>query len=306
LTVDEDEYAFYYTDEWGMRYVLPKPRPAMPYTYCWNTSAPLASAGVKDLEGYSWPDPRDPGRFEGLEETARRLYVDTEYALVMHEAATGIVETSSYLRGLDKFLSDLLIHKAFAAALMDRVLDFHLAYWGEMLDTVGEYVQVAFLSDDMGTQNGPMFSPKLYQEIIKPRHKKLCDLIRQRTKSVHMLLHSDGDIYPLIPHIIEAGFDAINPIQVSAKEMDDTALLKKRFGEQLTFWGAGCDATWTLPFGTVADVQSEVRRRLRDLALGGGLIFGSIMNILPEVPPKNIVTMFDAARKYGRYPIQIA
>lgn len=299
LAVETREDGYYYTDEWGIRYRLPKSG----HGHSYRVSSPLASAKVEDLEAYDWPDPSDPGRFEDLRETARRLDENAKYALVIHQASCGIFEVASWLRGFEKFLSDLILDKRFAAALMDRILEFHLGYWKKVLEIVGEYVDVAFLTEDLGAQTGPMMSPRTYEDLIKPRHKQLFDFIKDRRKGMRVLLHSDGDIYPLIEHLIGAGVDAINPVQVSAKDMGDTDQLKRRFGDRLTFWGGGCDTQSVLPFGTPTDVEQEVKKRLADLAPGGGFVFGAVQNIQSEVPPKNIVTMFEAARKYGNYPI---
>ncbi|MEM3420555.1 MAG: uroporphyrinogen decarboxylase family protein, partial [Nitrososphaerota archaeon] len=144
--------------------------------------------------------------------------------------------------------------------------------------------------------------PKIYREMIKPFHKKLDDFIKSKA-DVYINFHTCGSIYKLLPDIIDTGIDAINPVQVSAKDMD-TKVLKEEFGDKITFWGGGCDSQWILPYGSVKEVRLEVRKRILDLAPGGGFIFAPIHNIQAEVPPQNIVAMFEAAKEYGKYPIK--
>jgi uroporphyrinogen decarboxylase len=114
-----------------------------------------------------------------------------------------------------------------------------------------------------------------------------------------VLLHSCGSVTAFIPDLIDAGFDALNPVQVSARDMD-SARLKREFGAYLAFWGA-IDTQRVLPRGTPADVREEVRKRIADLGPGGGYVLGAVHNIQAEVPVENIVTMFDAAKEFGGY-----
>jgi uroporphyrinogen decarboxylase len=144
-----------------------------------------------------------------------------------------------------------------------------------------------------------LVSPDMYRRLLKPRHRKLVDAIKSKTKA-KVLMHSDGSIYPIIGDLIDIGVDALNPIQVSARQMDSD-VLKREFGRHLCFWGA-IDTHRVLPMGTPEDVETEVRKRIGDLAPGGGYVLTSVHNIQSEVPPENMMAMYNAARKWGTYP----
>jgi uroporphyrinogen decarboxylase len=140
-------------------------------------------------------------------------------------------------------------------------------------------------------------NPTLYRRLVKPYHARMVQSVKRFSKPV--LLHSCGSVTAFIPDLIETGFDALHPIQVSAKDMD-TAKLKREFGSDITFWG-GVDTQRVLPLGTPHEVKEEVRRRIADLASGGGYILGAVHNIQAEVPAENILAMFEAAREFGKY-----
>jgi hypothetical protein len=158
---------------------------------------------------------------------------------------------------------------------------------------VGDKVQVVFVSGtDFGTQRGPFISPQTYRDLYKPFQKAINDRIHKLT-NWKIFIHSCGGIYPLIPDLIEAGFDVLNPVQCSAEGMDPRRL-KEEFGEQLVFWGGGVDTQKTLPFGTPEDVYREVRERIDIFAANGGYVFNSIHNVQSNVPTENMLAMFKA------------
>ena len=148
-----------------------------------------------------------------------------------------------------------------------------------------------------------MMSPATYRKIVKPAEKRVWNHIKEKSNAA-LFYHSCGAVRKLIPDFIEMGVDILNPIQVSAAEMD-THDLKSEFGKDLVFWGGGCDTQWTLPFGTPDDVEKEVKKRISEMAPGGGFIFNQVHNIQPLVPPENVLKMFDTAFQYGTYPISI-
>ena len=153
----------------------------------------------------------------------------------------------------------------------------------------------------MSTQERLMISPKLYRGMIKPLHRELFRCIRKNAKgSIFTLFHSCGAIKELIPDLIEIGVDILNPVQVSSTGMD-TKQLKKEFGQDLTFWGGGVDTQHVLSRGTTEEVRDEVKRRIDDLAPGGGFIFAAVHNIQADVPPENITAMWEAFNEYSKY-----
>ena len=182
---------------------------------------------------------------------------------------------------------------------LERYLEFKLEFWDNLLEQIGDMVDVVCESDDLGTQEATWISKDMYRHLIKPRQKKLFSFIKRRAE-VKVFLHSCGSIYDFIPDLIETGVDILNPIQVSAAKMD-TAKLKREFGKDLVFWGGGIDTQKVLPYGTKQEIEDEVKKRIDDLAPGGGFVFATVHNIQEDVPPENIVAMLRALNKYGYY-----
>ena len=285
-----------FVDEWGVVYRRP------PGGYWYDLAGhPLQEGTIEELKNFQFPDAGDPSRVKGLADEAKRLLEETDKAVMIHAPIGGVFEQSYWLRGLEALFMDMAYNRAYVEALAERVLEWLLEFWSLVLDEVGPYVHVVELSDDLGGQHGPLFSPDLYREVYKPRHRRLTDLIHRKTDA-KIFLHCCGSIYWALSDIIESGIDIINPVQVSARDME-TDRLKREFGRDIVFWGGGADATRVLPFGTARDVKEEARIRINDLAPGGGFVFGTIHNIQPDVPPENIVALFEAAYEYGRYPI---
>ena len=226
---------------------------------------------------------------------ARRLFEETDYAIVanlqLHLLAAG-----QQLRGYENFMVDLLLNKNLAHALLERLTDAYIRRCKRYFERTDEYIQVVLLNDDLGTQNGPMLSPDCYREMLWPYQKRLFGYIKEKTDA-YILFHSCGSVYQFIPSLIEAGVDALNPVQVSAAGMD-TGRLKKEYGKDITFWGGGCDTQHVLRNGTAEEIRDEVKRRIDDLAPGGGFVFTQVHNIQPDVPPENIMAMYEAFYTY--------
>jgi len=263
---------------------------------------PLSEATIKDFDNYPWPDPDDPGRYEGLEEEAKKLFKNTEYAIVGDVYSASLFESNWKLTGIEKFLTDMLINPAFIEKLLAISLEIQERMISNFLDTVGRYIQVLALNGDLAMQTGPLMSPSLYRRVIKPYYKKLLRSVAGKTDA-KLFRHCCGSIASFIPDFINYGIDAIHPVQVSAKNMD-TKVLKEKFGDKIGFWG-GIDTQHVLPYGTPRNVEEEVKKRIHDLALGGGYVLAAVHNIQRDVPPENIVAMFKAARKHGKYPLEI-
>jgi uroporphyrinogen decarboxylase len=282
------------TDEFGIRWSMPEDAPY----YLDITLHPLASASRADVQNYPWPKGDDPSRFAGLRERALTLKRETPYAVV--SGISGVVyEICWYLRGLEQWFCDLMSDLEFCEAMLDQTLKFWLDWFRLFLDEVGDVVDVIMIGDDLAGQNGPLFNPAIYRRIVKPRHKQLVQYIRSRTKA-RIWYHTCGACLDLIPDLIDNGVHILNPVQVSARNMDP-AELKRRFGRQLAFWGGGVDAQHILPRGTPAAVADNVRRNVQALMPGGGYVFNNVHNIQGEVPPENIVALFDTAYECGFY-----
>ena len=268
--------------------------------YYWETVGhPLAEASIDDLDRYPWPDPLDPGFTAGIAEEARALYENTPYAIMADGGFKSFWELGFIMRGFEQLLVDVAENPDFITALMSKLLEINIAGTGRFLDAAGRYIQVFRTADDLATQRGLLMSPVTFRRLLKPVYKCFFDFIKSRTDA-KIFYHSCGNITGLLDDLLEIGVDAINPVQVSA--MVDTAELKARFGDRVTFWG-GIDTQKILPGGSVFEVEAEVRRRIHDLGPGGGFVLGSVHNIQPDVPPENIVAMAEAARRYGVYPL---
>jgi uroporphyrinogen decarboxylase len=267
--------------------------------------SPLAGAtSVRDIEkhlsaieSYDTPSHLDLG-YEALAEKARALRETTDSLLVGFFGGH-IFQAGQSLRGWETFLMDLLVNRRFAEALMDHLAEANMRRFERFAGTVGRHVDVVQFEDDLGMQDRPILRPELYRQMVKPYHEKFFRFAKSRCDA-YLLLHTDGAVAPFIPDFIEMGVDALNPVQVSAAGMD-TKALKKEFGRDIVFWGGGCDSQTVLPFGTPHEVADEVKRRIDDLAPGGGFVFGPIHNVQTGVPPENVVAMFRTAREYGVY-----
>jgi len=282
------------TDEFGIRWSMPEDAPY----YMDITLHPLAGAALADLQDYPWPKGDDPGRFAGLRDRALALRKDTPYAVV--SGISGVVyEICWYLRGLEQWFCDLMTAPEFCAALLDQTLKFWMDWFRVFLDEVGDLVDVIMIGDDLAGQNGPLFNPAIYRRLVKPRHQRLVQYIRSRTPA-KVWYHTCGSCLDFIPDLIDNGAQILNPVQVSARHMDPVEL-KRRFGRQIVFWGGGVDAQHILPRGTPAEVAANVRHNVRALMPGGGYVFNNCHNLQGEVPPENVLAMFDAAYECGFY-----
>ena len=284
-----------WVDEWGVR------RKRCGY-YSDVVHSPLSKADISDIESYPFPDPSDPTRFEELKEEAKRLYEETDYALIAANSGS-IQYLPSELRGWEQYLTDLALDQDIIIKLTDRFLDWNIKYFDKLLDACGEYAEMVWIGDDWGHQNGAVVRPEVFRKIFKPRMEELVDFIKSKAK-VKVALHSCGSVYWAIQDFIDVGIDVLNPVQVAAKDMD-TKKLKEEFGDRIVFWGGGCDTQRVLPFGSPEEVKKEVKKRIKDLAPEGGFVFTPVHNIQAGVPPENIISMYKAVKEYGAYPIKI-
>jgi len=281
-----------FIDEWGLRR---KPSPNGLY----NEIVPTLEGAVEknDIENFPWPDPHAFGITNGLQTEARELE-EAGWAVSTSHTGGGIFELAWWLRGFSKFIKDMYENPSFADALLDKITEVTIGLYDTLLGEVGDYLQMVRTGDDLGSQIGPLISQTLYRKFIKPRHKKLFDFIHSRTEA-KIYFHSDGAIEPLINDLIEIGVDVLNPIQPLARGMDPSAL-KKKYGDRLCFHG-GIDIQKVLPYGSPQDISEEVKKRIGDLAPGGGYILAPAHNIQVDTPPQNIIALYEAAKKYRKY-----
>lgn len=287
------------------------------YLDMWNTPHKFTDAGqyfavagqplsqedlsLADIEAFDWPDPHDPQMFAGLREQARQWYENTDYVVGADGIKVGILQTASQLRGYDKLFTDFALNPGRAHALLDKLSELFNAMYREYLQAVGPYVQVVVITDDQGTQQSLMVSPKMFREFIKPGLKSLVATIKA-TADVKVLMHCDGAITPIIDDLIEIGVDILNPIQTVVKGLQDTRALKDKYGGRITFHG-GIDVQQFLPHASPAEVRLEVAKRVAELGRNGGYIVAPCHNINVDIPPANVVALFEAARDLGHTPL---
>ena len=260
---------------------------------------PLESINtIEELKKHNFYSPIDEDTLNELHKRAKNLYENTNYALMLNGTG-GIYEWAQGLRGWGQFMMDLAGNPEFAGALLDKLVEANIQRLKQVLPAVEGYVQIVQTGDDLGIQTGPQLSPKLYREIVKPRHKWLYQYLREHTDA-YIFIHTCGSVYEFIPDFIEMGIDILNPVQVSAKNMD-TKKLKDEFGKDVTFWGGGCDTQKVLPFGTPSEIKEEVKKRIEGLAPDGGFVFTQVHNIQAGIPPENIMAMYEAVKNFGKY-----
>ncbi|MBD3174850.1 MAG: methyltransferase [Armatimonadia bacterium] len=239
-----------------------------------------------------WHLPQTPTSLERIAETAKEFRASTDRA-IMVAVGCNLLEWGQFLRGFGLFLEDLAADPQGAHKLLDRLVEVHLETIDRALPAIGPHVDILQMGDDLGTQAGPQISPSMYRTFFKDRHTALYARAREVT-GAKIFLHSCGGIAPLLPDLIEAGVEIINPVQTNAAGMEPERL-KREFGRDLCFWGGGVDTQDVLRSGTPDQVRAQVMERKRIFGEGGGFVFCQIHNILSDVPPENVVAMLEAA-----------
>ena len=232
-----------------------------------------------------------------LRERTLKLRDSSDKAIVMSGGAK-LLELGFFLRRMDNMLMDLLADHKNLGRMLDKMMEMHLAGLEKKIGAVGDLVDVIRFGDDLGMTSGPFMDLDVFRKFFKPRYKELCDYVKQHS-NMKIFLHSCGSIRQFIPDLIEVGFDILNPVQTNCYGMDARGL-KEDFGKEITFWGGGIDTSRVLPTGTPEEVRVDVLERCEILSKDGGFIFAPIHNILPEVPPENIVAAYKAVNEFKR------
>lgn len=243
-----------------------------------------------------WDNAGDPDFWNKLRSHCLDLRANTDKALMI-VCGCNLFEWGTFLRKIDNFLMDLVLEPEKVEALLDALMEYHLATLAKVCSAVGDIVDIIRFGDDLGMDSGPFMSPDTYRQLFKPRHTILCDYVKKNS-NMKTFLHSCGSIYRLLPDLIEAGYDVINPVQTNSFEMDPKTL-KKEFGNDITFWGGGADTRDVLNKVTPAEIKDHVKERLEIFSPGGGYVFNPIHNIMPDVPPENIIAMFEAIEEFN-------
>jgi uroporphyrinogen decarboxylase len=286
-----------YRDEWGITHHRPKENGF--YYSVVDVPLPQPDLSVEDICNYPWPEVGNPERMAGLRELALN-YRTSGYAVVLKDAFAGIFEFAQRIVGMENLLMMMITNEKAACALFDKLLELKLIYWQTALAELGDLVDVVTYADDYGTQESQIISPDMFRRLLKPRIKVLFETFIKSAPHAKRFFHSDGNVRPLIPDFIEMGVDILNPIHIRAKHMEPAGL-KRDYGQDLVFWGGGVDTQGILPYGTPREVKDDVRRNIEALAPGGGYVFNTIHNIQADVPPENLIAMWQALQEYGVY-----
>lgn len=286
-----------YHDEWGITHRRPRPD-GLYYTI---VQVPLGGPGlsVQDIERHRWPDMADPRRIAELREQAER-YRTAGYAVVLKDPFAGIFEMAQRIVGMEDCLIMMVSERKLAGALFDKLLELKLSFWEMALPQLADVVDVVAQFDDYGTQLSQLISPRMFRQQLKPHLRALFECVGRLAPHARRFFHSCGNVRPLLPDFIEIGVEILNPVHVRAAGMEPVAL-KRDFGDALVFWGGGVDTQGVLPTGTPQEVKDDVRRNVEALAPDGGFVFNTVHNIQADVPPQNIVAMWEALQEYGAY-----
>jgi uroporphyrinogen decarboxylase len=243
-----------------------------------------------------WDHANEDDFWQQLREKTQALQAATDRAVLIG-VGCNLFEWGTFLRRLDNFMMDLYLDPVNVEKMLDAILEKHMATLEKVCASVGDLVDFIKFGDDLGMDSGPFMDADTYKTLFKPRHSMMCDYVKKNS-SAYTYLHSCGSIYELLPDLIEAGFEVINPVQTTCRNMEPERL-KREFGKDVTFWGGGADTRTILNRATPAEVKRHVQERCEILSPGGGFVFNTVHNILPEVPPENIVAMYEGVREFN-------
>jgi len=239
-----------------------------------------------------------------------RLQTETDKAILLNMGGTAFgdialvpapfIKTPRGIRDVAEWYMSTITRRDHVYAIFEHQCEIALQNLAKLHRVVGEKIDVIYLTGtDFGAQNGPFISPKTYRDLYQPFQKRLNDWVHANT-TWKTFIHSCGSIVKLLPDIIEAGFDILNPVQTSAAGMDPHTL-KTEFGADIAFWGGGIDTQHTLPFGTPDQVRKQVKERIDTFGPGGGFVFNAIHNIQAGVPIENLLALYKTFREYRDY-----
>ncbi len=276
---------------------------ALPYYYA--AGGILSEAADVDAidRSVTWPDTHDPRWTAGVRERARELREHTDYFVIARMVTShGVFQTACDLRGTPEFMTDMALNEAFATHLLERVTETIDGLLKGYLEAAGDAIDMIELpGDDYASNENLLISPAMFRRFIKPALQRLVTTIKEHNPDLKIMLHSDGMIERLLPEFIDLGIDVVHPLEPVAAL--DQAAIKAAYGDRLAFLG-GIDISHAMP-GSRDDVIAEVRQRIAQLAPGGGYILAPSNHLQADVPVENVVTLYEAAREYGAYPLTL-
>jgi len=286
-----------YLDEWGVTLNFPKIN-GLWFSYA-KYPLEYAATEPETITGYNWPFANDQRRIAGLKEQALKFKAQGKIVM-MKGLCAGIFEMHQRCRGMENALLDSFLYPEFSDILVGKITDLKIAFWEMALAELADVVDIIAEGDDYGTQESQLIDPDHFRQFYKPHISRLIRAIKKSAPNAKVIFHSCGNVRPEIPDFIEMGIDILNPVHVNATGMEPSRL-KKDFGKDLVFWGGGVDTQKILPSGTIAEVADDVKKNIDALAPDGGFVFATVHNIQSEVPPQNIMSMWETLQKYGKY-----
>ena len=270
--------------------------PPMGY-YFDSLVSPMKETDIIPVKDFNPSDRYTDEELMYLEKRANWLWENTDYAILGSFFGGTLFDLD--IGGMVNWMCMVTSEPERAREYVEKACDAMIKKANFVKDAVGNKVFALVIGNDMGTQRGEFYSPETFKKVNAPGYKRFCSWIHENT-DFKVFLHSCGSIYNYIPTLIDCGIDILNPVQTSASNMDSKRL-KEEFGGKIVFWGGGCDTQHILPFGTSGEVKEEVEKRVEDFAPGSGFVFCQVHNILAEVPPENIVAMYETVKEYGKY-----
>ncbi|MCF6334942.1 MAG: hypothetical protein L3J12_04315 [Spirochaetales bacterium] len=237
-----------------------------------------------------WKDSENPGFYDSIGDAVKKIYKETDYSIIANYSSI-VFEPGQWLYRNDEFFMKMLTDPKEVTALFEKLVEMHIDKLGKLLPQLDGYADVIIFSDDLGMQTAPMISPEMYKELVFPWHKKIFDYVHDNS-GLKTFLHSCGSFFDIIPHLINAGLDILNPVQTQCTDME-AVKLKAEYGKDLVFWGGGIDTQNALPFSNEKMVKDTVKKNCEILMQDGGFVFTQIHNMLPGIPPENIVAMYE-------------
>jgi len=242
-----------------------------------------------------WDHANEKDFWNQLRSRTLALRDSTDKALLV-VCGSNLFEWGTFLRRMDNFLMDLYLDKDNVSILMELLMERHMKTLEKVCESVGDIVDVIRFGDDLGMDSGPFMGLDVYKELFESHRTRLCGYVHENS-GMSTFLHTCGSMYQYIPSLIDSGMDIINPVQTNCRDMEPLRL-KKEFGKDIVFWGGGVDPREILNRGTPEDVREDVIKRLEIFAPGGGFVFNNIHNILGEIPPENIISMFETVQNF--------
>ena len=292
----EDDNSYYWKDNWGTTMRMPKSSP-LHYDM---VDYPLLDRDGKEADdaNYNWPNPSklDPSTAD----VARKYQQDGYLTAFGEHFANGFLQTGPKVYGFDQWLMMLAAEKERVHNFNEKLLSRKLEYYDNVLDVLGDTVDVIEEADDLGTQVGPFISRDMFREMILPYWKAVWAHVHKKAPHVKIMLHSCGSVSHFLSDLIENGLQILNPVQTGAAQMSP-GYLKKEFGKDLVFWGGGINTQSTLPRGTKEQIREEVKRTIAEFGPDGGFVFAAIHNMQADVPTENFINTWEAYKEFSGY-----